>query len=188
MDILALLRDLQRETARPDTVATLTRLVVAADAAMFGAFVYSVAELGLRAQTFGLLLALDALSDAMRQVGHRGQLLYSGRFREFIDAFNFVFDSIPHIHRRLRAAQASPGSSIYHDGVRAAQDALASIASDADLRNFLQEGSRATVEPARRACIQLQELLAFRIPHVPDNESVPNRPRSRPCPTFQPHV
>jgi len=167
--ILIALRDLKRETCSGPNAglvtvaaADLTRLVVGADAEIFGDKVQSLAELVLRAQTLGLLLALEELCEAMRKVGMRCHYLYSGRFREFVDAFNHLFNSIPHVHRRLRAAQATPGCPAYEDGVRAAQDAMASIAADPDFAHFLRVGAT-DFAPAQiqQACRQLQEFLSF---------------------------
>ena len=186
--ILAALRNLRRESPRPDTFATLTRLVLSADASLVGEDVYSLAELGLRAQALGLLLGLDELREAVCQMGHRGQLLCSGWFREFIYVFNLVFDAVPHVHRRLQQAQALSGSA-YHDGVRAAQDAMASIWADADLRCFLLDGSRSKDERLRLTSTRLQELMTFRFPvGALADDRIPARPRRQPSPTLQPHA
>ena len=184
--ILIALRDLKRETCSGPNAgfasvaaAELTQLVVVFDREMLGDKAHSHAELALRAQALGLLSVLDDLWWAMREVGVRCYHLYNGRFREFLDVFHHVYDSLPHVHRRLRAAQTTAGPA-YEDGVRAAQDAMASIAADPDFAHFLRVGAT-DFAPAQiqQACRQLQEFLSFQLAVGPLLDmSLPLQPRA----------
>lgn len=154
-------------------IAGLQRIVVEFDRDIAGAEVGSLAELGLRAQTFAILLSINDISVAVRCRSLDAQGFPTGRFRTVDDLLWFVLDSLGAINKLW--LQCCPGpqgparstltdcsttaTMLYLKGIEQAQLALAELRTDDDLSAFLRTGAASAELRVRDACARISDLL-----------------------------